>query len=1608
MSKPKRRVTVDAGKSVSDDGEKQKPSVFERLGPGGGQRKYNAEPERTQVCRHWALNGTCHFGSKCKFSHKSHRDSSPEESRHQRKRDRSRSRNQSRSRSESRSPDSRRSESISRRDKMKSAVVVRKSKQADTEEDSEDSGSWNLDRLDYKKELELEKKRQQLQRELSQLAGSEDEPENLKIQKRVAKNRSDSDSSPERLKPVKKVSKISPFKMKLDKKNKLKSSPLVTASLVPKPVRAPSPQKIALKLKEQKKKSAPSEDEDSPRTKLKIAKKLAKQIMAEKSIETESPIKKKKHSPRSEKKAEKMTKVNRFAQEPLSPVGKRRRSKSPSRSPSPVSPIRKQKKISPKGKDKIKGKKKKMDIQPPVSFDRRSFSPERKSRSHSKGRKGKGGKKKYESSSSSDSSSSSSSSPEVRKKKKTPTKNKEREKREEILPPKKVKKVRKKSSESPPPPLKMRGSPPRGPRRDTSLEKRRRDDPEEGRKNFDRGPSPDSFRSTSSSPGRDRRGRNQSPDERRRREREEQVKRRPERSPEERRPVRDEAKRPDNREDVRRHEGRDDPRRPDPREEMRRPEGREDIRRRDDGREDMRREGRDDPRRMDARDEPRRDGREDIRRGEGRDDIRRGEGRDDPIRRGERDDIRRPERDDFRRGDPRDEIRRPEFDPRRSPLRRSLSPDLRRDRDVGRHGRPPPDFRPGPGERGRYDTFPDRFDPDRRIERDVFGPRDRGRLDPAYERERDPIDRYPPERPRMREDTRRSPPFERPGYHEPAWDRGRGRGWGPVPRDRGRGRGLEGPPPGYDPPLAPGPYIRGRYPERDFGGRIGRREWDEWDARRDDRREIPREHVRDDRRMDDRLFRDDGRPPREPWIPRDERRPPDFREDRLSRRDGSMDRRERDLSPPFIRRPDGRDERPRDHRESSFDRGARDDRGRDLRDRDDAARSDRGDRDDDPRDKREGSRNRGRDEPRIRDDKLDDRRGGLRDERDDRFRRDKRDDRDDAKSERSMEGRSRRDLEEKGQGDRRQDESERESKDGDLGKRDIDRSSRTSDKSRMESRARDDGSPRDRRGVKNDDEKVSRHSEDRGSHHERESRTSDRSRRRDEEGNDKKRGDVDKISPDKDVDKISEHKPEGEKIKSDSRKRQHETDRRSISPVHKRSRDISPAHSSRSYGSAGGRSQSSRSRSKNRIRELKKEENRSRSGSHDRLKTIDQVIKEKTDNVQPPLPKEDTRSEKGDKGDNLSDRGQSKRSRSSSKERKSDDDTSKKLKGSKLTDDEEAKPEEQKEPPMSPAAENVSPDHKSSHSLAEDENQLDQSKEVFSDWSDDDEANDILIQEPAVKSIKDEERKRRSPSRSSRGSKHSHQDERKPVKTIERTSEASAPEKARSNSVGSVGNVPEVPDDITNKDLDSMDDEAIDYDSISSEEENFMDEDGENKKKEKQSIVDVLDIDWSSLQKDTRPKPTTGSALNRFKPHNILSQIGVSRKYAGEVMYKKVIEECQKQLDLEHAENNDGEKPVFKFEHDIAAFHSSAVKKIKDRANLIKNVGPFRRALCARRDLEIRRQLCKVDKCLDQAPVFNPAVVDTQLHKLSIQYFKQARDGMSETKEPVKAEISQQ
>ncbi|XP_064638142.1 zinc finger CCCH domain-containing protein 13-like isoform X2 [Lineus longissimus] len=332
---------------------------------------------------------------------------------------------------------------------------------------------------------------------------------------------------------------------------------------------------------------------------------------------------------------------------------------------------------------------------------------------------------------------------------------------------------------------------------------------------------------------------------------------------------------------------------------------------------------------------------------------------------------------------------------------------------------------------------------------------------------------------------------------------------------------------------------------------------------------------------------------------------------------------------------------------------------------------------------------------------------------------------------------------------------------------------------------------------------------------------------------------------------------------------------------------------------------------------------------------------------------------------------------------------------------------------------------------------------AFSDWSDD--PDEILNKEERNKQRERDgtEPKRgrhyRSSSLSSVGSRHSKQD--KKDKIVEPASpgipagEGDRPaeperngdiKKERENGPrnGDAGGA--VGDD---------DEKGVDmeYDPISDDEleeliaiDDGSGEQGEDGSKTKNTaIVDALDIDWSSLVKDTRPKPPMScSALKRFSPANVLARIGVSRAYAGEALMEKLKQRCQamieeeaKQMALENGErdtetglksvsvdpsadkqeqaNDKPTKPAlvvpkFEFYNDIAFKHATEVTKRKERANLLSNLGPYRRALCARRDLSIRRRLCKVEKAQDQPPIYN-VQIDRDLVKLSAQLLKQAK-----------------
>ncbi|XP_042900743.1 zinc finger CCCH domain-containing protein 13 isoform X1 [Parasteatoda tepidariorum] len=199
--------------------------------------------------------------------------------------------------------------------------------------------------------------------------------------------------------------------------------------------------------------------------------------------------------------------------------------------------------------------------------------------------------------------------------------------------------------------------------------------------------------------------------------------------------------------------------------------------------------------------------------------------------------------------------------------------------------------------------------------------------------------------------------------------------------------------------------------------------------------------------------------------------------------------------------------------------------------------------------------------------------------------------------------------------------------------------------------------------------------------------------------------------------------------------------------------------------------------------------------------------------------------------------------------------------------------------------------------------------------------------------------------------------------------------------------------------------ESVDYDPISDDELDALIEEPDDTltpkpddENEKSKIVDALDVDWSVLMKASAAKTgfIPGLSRSRFKAAHVLSRIGFSQTFAGAELTKKIKDFCDKQLHEEKEHEEGSEKiPVekkFKMEHRVAAFHVSMSQNKRERINLFSEVGPYRRALCARRDLQIRKMLCRPLNKFASVPSvsYTPqyTVVDKELYKQSLEFLK--------------------
>lgn len=264
--------------------------------------------------------------------------------------------------------------------------------------------------------------------------------------------------------------------------------------------------------------------------------------------------------------------------------------------------------------------------------------------------------------------------------------------------------------------------------------------------------------------------------------------------------------------------------------------------------------------------------------------------------------------------------------------------------------------------------------------------------------------------------------------------------------------------------------------------------------------------------------------------------------------------------------------------------------------------------------------------------------------------------------------------------------------------------------------------------------------------------------------------------------------------------------------------------------------------------------------------------------------------------------------------------------------------------------------------------------ETFSDWSDDE--DDILTRDdPALEFV----------------TKEPSSDQRNDTTSQDKTEEA-----AESNLI-EVDAVPISPaDSHRSADGDGLG-LAEDFDPISDDELEALIDESEDKEAAPETaattISDTLDIDWSSLVKETRPKEEVQaasgekrvSARARYSGARVLARIGISKELAGEELTRQVVEFCRSQLAAEGTEEEGSGESEFKLEGLTAGFHVAAVAARRQQSLVLDSCGRYCRALSARRDLKLRRALCKVYEPSSTGPA---TTVDPELYKRSLQLFQ--------------------
>ncbi|KAK4327878.1 hypothetical protein Pmani_001685 [Petrolisthes manimaculis] len=189
------------------------------------------------------------------------------------------------------------------------------------------------------------------------------------------------------------------------------------------------------------------------------------------------------------------------------------------------------------------------------------------------------------------------------------------------------------------------------------------------------------------------------------------------------------------------------------------------------------------------------------------------------------------------------------------------------------------------------------------------------------------------------------------------------------------------------------------------------------------------------------------------------------------------------------------------------------------------------------------------------------------------------------------------------------------------------------------------------------------------------------------------------------------------------------------------------------------------------------------------------------------------------------------------------------------------------------------------------------------------------------------------------------------------------------------------------------------YDDLLDEEEEthfeeISDDELEEDRQAKFNVAGALDINWAVLVRDSAKSPAAnevaaGTALKRFQAHHLLARLGVSSRFARPEVVKKIRDACVKTADEEDSTTQDGSGEVKKPEVCDVVCGAGVWRLVQAQGHegqrILDGVGPNRRALCARQDIRLRRQLCNLPA---QDLIGDTPLIDKDLFRQSVALLK--------------------